>query len=146
MIKNNGIAVKILVYQGAHPFETVYYRYNMSVPLIDKWKWYFEYLAARIKVSNPKNKVELIIGPQNVRCGDDYVQEKMKGLLKHCKGELKKSENTIVNDDLFGNVSKSHAERIEKLRQKKSDLENGSYKLDYIPPTYINRVKKWINK
>lgn len=141
-----GIAVKIQIYQGAYSSEVVYYRYNMPPKLVFKWRWYFEYLAARIKVSNPKNKIELTIVQQNVLCGDDYVQEKVKNLLKHCKGQLKKLENMIVEDDLFRNVSKSHAEKIEKLRKKKSELENGSYKLDYIPATYINNVKKWINK
>lgn len=139
-----GIAVKILIFQGSHALETVYYRYNMPLALVEKWKWYFEYLAARIKVSNPRNKVELIITQQNVLCGDDYVQEKIKNLLKRCKSELNRLERMTVNDDLFGNIGKSHAEKIAKLRNKKDELENGSFKLSYIPPTYINRVKKWI--
>lgn len=140
-----GIAVKILICQGAHALETVYYRYNMPLSLVEKWKWYFEYLTARIKVSNPRNRVELIIVQQNTLCGDDYVQEKIKNLLKHCKAELNKLERMTVNDDLFGNIGKSHAEKIAKLKNKKDELENGSFKLSYIPPTYINRVKKWIN-
>lgn len=139
-----GIAVKILICQGSHTLETVYYRYNMPLALVEKWKWYFEYLTARIKVSNPRNKVELIITQQNVLCGDDYVQEKIKNLLKRCKSELNRLERMTVNDDLFGNIGKSHAEKIAKLRNKKDELENGSFKLSYIPPTYINRVKKWI--
>lgn len=140
-----GIAVKILIYQeGSHALETVYYRYNMPLALVEKWEWYFEYLTARIKVSNPRNKVELTITQQNVLCGDDYVQEKIKNLLKRCKSELNRLERMTVNDDLFGNIGKSHAEKIAKLKNKKDELENGSFKLSYIPPTYINRVKKWI--
>ena len=139
-----GIAVKIQIYQGAYSSEVVYYRYNMPPILVFKWKWYFEYLAARIKVSNPRNKVELIITQQNVLCGDDYVQEKIKNLLKRCRSELNRLERMTVNDDLFGNIGKSHAEKIAKLRNKKDELENGSFKLSYIPPTYINSVKKWI--
>lgn len=45
----DGIAVKILIYTGCIADETIYYRYNMPMRVVEKWKWYFEYLAAIVK-------------------------------------------------------------------------------------------------
>lgn len=86
-----GIAVKITYYHQYHNPETVYYRYNLPMKIVEKWKWYFEYLTARIKVNNPKNKVELTIVYQDVfLCGEDYKQWKIKNLIKAKTSKINK--------------------------------------------------------
>ena len=90
-IKPMGIAVKITYYHQYHNPETVYYRYNLPMKIVEKWKWYFEYLTARIKVNNPKNKVELTIVYQDVfLCGEDYKQWKIKNLIKAKTSKINK--------------------------------------------------------
>ena len=54
--------VKITLYKGYHPMEVVYYRRGMSIDFVIRWRWYFEYLAARLKVLFPREKVELLCG------------------------------------------------------------------------------------
>lgn len=41
--------------------------------IVSKWKWYFEYLAALVKVNNPRNRVELTIGAQDLLQGKEYI-------------------------------------------------------------------------
>ena len=60
-IVSDGIAVKILIYSGCLAEATIYYRYNLPMRIVEKWKWYFEYLAAKVKCANPHRKVELLI-------------------------------------------------------------------------------------
>lgn len=57
----NPICVKITIFKGHHADEVVYYRNKLSVSMIEKWRWYFEYLAALIKVNNPLRKTEQVI-------------------------------------------------------------------------------------
>ena len=56
----DGIAVKIVIYSGCLADETIYYRYNLPMRIVERWKWYFEYLAALVKYYNPRRKVELL--------------------------------------------------------------------------------------
>ena len=95
------ICVKITVYKGYHADRVVYYRGQISIDMLEKWRWYFEYLAARIKVKHPRRKVELTICPQTLPLGDEYVQEKIKNLLRHRRSKLQKLINTPVASDLF---------------------------------------------
>lgn len=67
----NPICVKITIFKGHHADEVVYYRNKLSVSMIEKWRWYFEYLAALIKVNNPLRKTELTICPQTLLQGVD---------------------------------------------------------------------------
>lgn len=143
-----GIAIKIQIYQIKYQSqveETVYYRYNVPLWIVEKWKWYYEYLTALLKVNNPKRKVALIItGQSEMLCGDDYVQEKTKSLLKYKKAYIKKLAS-IESDDLFGFGKEGRNKKIERLEYEIERLENGCFDY-YIPPTYINKIKKWINK
>lgn len=52
-----------------HIDDVVYYRSGMSPDFIERWQWFFEYLAARIKVANPRRKVEFYKGLQEIKLG-----------------------------------------------------------------------------
>lgn len=41
----------------SHIDDVVYYHSGMSADFVQRWLWFFEYLAARVKVANPKRKV-----------------------------------------------------------------------------------------
>ena len=135
--------VKILIYKGFSPNRVVYYRNSLPFYVVVKWKWYFEYLAARIKVCNPRIKVKLIIGQQNLLQGDEYKREKIKNLIKHHNAQIKKLLSLPFDTDLFGFKAAAQRVEIEALKEKKVKLENGEFD-GYIPTTYINDVKQYI--
>lgn len=51
------ICIKITIYKGCHADEVIYYRNKLPIRIVSQWRWYFEYIAARVKVNNPKRKV-----------------------------------------------------------------------------------------
>lgn len=141
-VKPIGIAVKITYYHQSHNPEVVYYRYNLPMRIIEKWKWYFEYITALIKVNNPKNKVELtIVAQDGCLCGEDYKQWKIQNLIKAKSTKIKKLQ-TANSDDLFNFQSIERKETINRLQKEIEDLQNGI--LSYIPPIYINNIKSLI--
>lgn len=137
------ICVKITVYKGYHADRVVYYRGQISIDMLEKWRWYFEYLAARIKVKHPRRKVELTICPQTLPLGDEYVQEKIKNLLRHRRTKLQKLINTPVASDLFSSNQMELDKKIEQARAEIEALERGEY-TGWVPPYYINEIKQWI--
>lgn len=142
-IQPSWICVKITVYKGYHADKVVYYRGQISIDMLEKWRWYFEYLAARIKVKHPRRKVELTIGRQTLLLGDEYVQEKIKNLLRHRRANLQKLINTPVASDLFNDNQIDLEKKIEQTRAEIAALERGEY-TGWVPPYYINEIKQWI--
>lgn len=142
-IQPSWIFVKITVYKGYHADKVVYYRGQISIDMLEKWRWYFEYLAARIKVKHPRRKVELTIGRQTLLLGDEYVQEKIKNLLRHRRAKLQKLINTPVASDLFNDNQIDLEKKIEQTRAEIAALERGEY-TGWVPPYYINEIKQWI--
>lgn len=142
-IQPSWICVKITVYKGYHADKVVYYRGQISIDMLEKWRWYFEYLAARIKVKHPRRKVELTIGRQTLLLGDEYVQEKIKNLLRHRRAKLQKLINTPVSSDLFNDNQIDLEKKIEQTRAEIAALERGEY-TGWVPPYYINEIKQWI--
>lgn len=66
--------VKIAVSTEGNPYhvdDVIYYRSGMSPDFAVKWSWYFEYLAALIKVRHPKRSVFMYGGRQNILLGRD---------------------------------------------------------------------------
>lgn len=142
-IQPSWICVKITVYKGYHADKVVYYRGQISIDMLEKWRWYFEYLAARVKVKHPRRKVELTIGRQTLLLGDEYVQEKIKNLLRHRRAKLQKLINTPVASDLFNDNQIDLEKKIEQTRAEIAALERGEY-TGWVPPYYINEIKQWI--
>lgn len=142
-MKKHPIAARILVYAGVHPFKVVYLRSGMDVDFAVRWRWYFEYLAARVKVANPRRKVELYIGKQDVLLGEVWVEYHKKNLLKHRRAKLAKLEKGVVEDDLFGFNAEKNREQIQKVKDDIAQLENGTYPIVKFPE-YVNHIKDWI--
>ncbi len=137
------IFVKISVYNGVHVDKVVYYRNKLPMRIVEKWRWYFEYIAARIKVTYPIKKVELTIGRQDLLQGEEYVKEKIKNLLKHRRSRLKKLIETPVETDLFSFKAEERQRKINQVKAEIDSLEKGEYN-GYIPSVYINDIKNWI--
>lgn len=137
----DGVAVKIVIYSGCLAEETIYYRYDMPMRIVEKWKWYFEYLAAIVKRANPRRKVELIIcAQQDCLCGVDYVSERTKTLLRAKNIKLKKLRIGEIEDDLFSMAKADNEAKIESVRREIEALERGEFNY-YVPPIYINKIK-----
>lgn len=140
----DSVAVKIVIYTGCLAEETIYYRYDMPMRIVEKWKWYFEYLAAIVKYANPRRKVVLTIcAQQNCLCGSDYISERTKNLLRAKNIKLKKLRMGEIEDDLFGMAKADNETKIESIRREIEALERGEFNY-YVPPTYINRIKSYI--
>lgn len=135
--------VKIVIYERLHAYKVVYYRNKLPMRLIEKWKWYFEYLTARIKVSNPRRKVDLTICPQELLQGKEYVERKRETLLIAYRSALKKCERGVVDDDLFSYKSIENEKKRQRILNNIKSLEAGEFNL-YVPVEYINTLKEFI--
>ena len=123
--------------------DVVYYRCQMSVGVSVKWRWFFEYLAAKIKVSNPRKQVILECGSTDLLQGQEYVEQKTKTLLKAKKGQLNRLKKEEFDNDLFNFAGEKREEKMERIKNDVESLEQGVFN-HYVPPTYINEVKEWI--
>lgn len=111
--------------------------------IVEQWKWYFEYMAARIKVRHPRRKVELVICAQTLLQGEEYIKVKSASLLKAKKSRLTKLIERPVAADLFGFNQEVRNKKIEALMAEIEALERGEFNY-YVPQTYINSIKEWI--
>lgn len=139
----DAICVKITIYKDYHADEVIYYRNKLPARIVSKWRWYFEYVAARVKVSNPRRKVELFIGPQTLLQGQEYIDARRATLLQAKKSKMKQLQNTPINDDLFSFGRQEQDRKIQNVQGEIDALERGEFNY-YVPPEYINVVKKWI--
>lgn len=131
------VKITICPYRCISLGKVVYFR-NIPAILLEKYMWYFEYLAAIIKVKCPKKQVILECGLQGLLFGKDYIEKKRKDLISHKKGAIKKLEKgemlTLFRNEV--NLCK-----IEKLRKEIVDLENGIVNF-YVPvDKCINLIK-----
>lgn len=72
---DNQICVKITIRKGCNDWEVIYYRNKLPMWIIEQWRWYFDYLAALVKVNNPRLKVELTTCAQTLKQGQEYIEE-----------------------------------------------------------------------
>lgn len=136
------ICVKINLYKGCWVEEVIYYQYALPLRIVERWKWYFEYLAALVKVHNPRRKVELVICAQEYNSVEDYISERTKNLLRAKKVKLKRTR-TGIEDDLFGFAKAEREKLTDQVQREIEALERGEINF-YVPPEYINKIKKWI--
>jgi len=142
-LEKHQICIKIMVYDKFHVDEVVYYRNKLPMWIVEQWKWYFEYVAARIKVRHPRRKVELVICAQTLLQGEEYITVKSASFLKAKKGRLKRLQERPVEPDLFGFNQEVRNKKIEALRAEIEALESGEFNY-YVPQTYINNIKECI--
>lgn len=140
---DNQICVKITIRKGVDT-EVIYYRNKLPLWIVEQWKWYFEYIAALVKVNNPLHKVELIICAQTLKQGLEYIEEKTNNLLRAKKYKLKKLQNEPIQNDLFDFGRIERDKKMKAVQGEIEALERGEFNY-YIPPTYINTIKNWIN-
>jgi hypothetical protein len=113
--------------------------------IIEQWRWYFDYLAALVKVNNPRLKVELTVCAQTLKQGQEYIEEKSRTLLRAKKSKLKKLQNTPVQNDFFNFAKDEQDRKIKAVQGEINAIERGEFNY-YVPPTYINRIKNWIKR
>lgn len=115
--------------------EVIYFRYGIDINSFSRWKWYFEYLVAKIKINYPKSKVFFEYGEQNLIFGNEYILKKKKDLLIRKEINLKKIEGDkklmLFEDEL--STSKKN-----RLIKEIEDLKNNEFNF-YIPSEYINK-------
>lgn len=75
--------------------ETVYFRNDMDVDFFMRWKWFFEYRAALLRVQNPRAFVELTHGSYVYVFPEDEYKEKVNNLLLAAKRNLTKFKRQI---------------------------------------------------
>ena len=102
MDKDNAIEKRFFVKivfnpeKGAyHPSETAYYRDDMSLNFLMRWKWYFEYQAALLRVRNPHAFIELSSGPYDYVLPEDEYRQKLYNLLLAAKRKLSEYQRKI---------------------------------------------------
>lgn len=142
-MESNKCFVRILVYEGASPDRVIYLRSGLSVDFVVRWRWFFEYLQALVKVKHPRRKVELSSGVSDVLLGDEWREFKTRSLLKHRQGRLKSLLSSPVKADLFGFSEEKREADIRKVREDIALLEAGKYPIAEFP-SYVNEIKRWI--
>jgi hypothetical protein len=144
MINPTDYIVKITLYKGYYADAVVYYNYAIPHVVFSKYEWYFDYLAALVKVRFPHEKVELLKSQQGTKpflAGKDYIEKKSQSLLKAKRSQLKQLETKGFDDDLFSFKGQEIEEKKDRIRKEIEDLENGKFNY-WFPPTYINRIKE----
>ena len=75
--------------------KTVYFRDGMILDFFNRYKWFFEYRAALLKVKNPKAFVLLEHGPYDYELPEDVYKEKIKSRYLSDKRQLTKFNNKL---------------------------------------------------
>lgn len=123
--------------------DVVYYRSGMTPDFVDRWLWYFEYLAALVKVNNPRRRVEFYKGPQEVLLGKEWHEHRRLAMIKSRNIKLKKLEKGVVDDDLFHFKSQENEKKIEQVKKQIEALERDEHPIEEFPE-YINKIKKYV--
>mgnify|MGYP000207749780 CR=1 FL=1 len=126
-----------------HIDDVVYYRSGMSPDFVAKWLWFFEYLAARVKVANPRRRVELWHGPADIMLGDEWHEHRRQAMIKSRNAKLKQLANNTPAGDLFGFARADHNLKIEHVKMQIEQLEADAYPIPMFPE-YINKIKGYI--
>ena len=139
--------VKIAVSSEKNYFsmdEVVYFRSGMTADFVSRWQWFFEYLAALVKVNNPKRRVVFYKGPQDVLLGEEWHNYRRQSLLLSNKGKLKRLQSSPVESDLFGFNQQDHEAEMQRVADKIEALERDEFPIEEFPK-YINKIKNFLN-
>lgn len=126
-----------------HIEDVVYYRSGMTPDFVTRWRWYFDLLAAMVKVAHPRRRVEVWAGPVDIMLGDEWHQHRRAVMLKSRNIKLKQLRNFTPSDDLFGFGMADHDARISKVMKQIELLERDQYPIPEFPE-YVNKVKDYI--
>lgn len=125
-----------------HMDDVVYYRSGMTPDFVTRWLWYFEYLAALVKVNNPHRKVEFYKGPQDILVGKEWHEHRRATLLKFRATKLKQLEKGVVDDDLFHFKSQDNEAKKQQVLAQIDALNRDEFPFEEFPD-YINKIKQY---
>lgn len=126
-----------------HIDDVVYYRSGMSPDFVSRWMWFFEYVAARVKVANPRRRVEIYHGPADIMLGQEWHEYRRKALLKSRNIKLNQLRRIRPDDDLFGFSAADHEQDIKAVKHQIALLERDEYIIPEFPE-YINKLKLYL--
>lgn len=126
-----------------HMEDVVYYRSGMTADFVSRWLWYFEYLAALVKVHHPKRRVEFYKGPQDILIGNEWHEHRRATLLKSGETKLKKLEKGVVDDDLFHFKSEDNERKKAEVKAQIEALNRDEYPIEEFSE-YINKIKEYL--
>lgn len=141
----NKCVVKITVSGETNYFhmdDVIYYRSGMTPDFVTRWLWYFEYLAALVKVKNPHRKVEFYKGPQDILVGKEWHEHRRATLLKSRATKLKQLEKGVVDDDLFHFKSQDNEAKKQQILAQIDALNRDEFPFEELPD-YINKIKQY---
>lgn len=142
----NNCVVKISVSTAenyTHIDDVVYYRSGMSPDFVSRWMWFFEYIAARVKVAHPRRRVDLFHGPSDILLGKAWHDYRRQALLKSRKIKLKQLLKKTPDGDLFGFAIADYNQRISDVKFQITELESDDYPISDFPE-YINKIKEYL--
>ena len=126
-----------------HVEDVIYYRSGMSVDQAIRWRWYFEYLAAIVKVRHPHRRVFCVItSGDDIMLGKEWHEHRRQAMIKTATRKIRELESQPVNDDLFGFNAKERADELAEWRKKLSMLQWDVYPIPDFPE-YINKIKQY---
>lgn len=128
-----------------HIDDVVYYRSGMSPDFVAKWMWFFEYIAAKVKVANPHRRVELWHGPADIMLGEEWHEHRRQAMLKSRNIKIKKLQRVVPNGDLFGFAQTDLEQNINDVKQQIIQLEKDEFPISEFPE-YINKIKTYIKE
>lgn len=146
--------------------KVVYYRNGLKFDLFYKWKWYFEYRAALLKVKYPRGLVELSMGAYDYELPSDTYKEKLSNMIRAAKrnctildkkiDRAKKHWNQLFPIEQhpdYTKVVQKQKRYQEKLIQLEREMEEFITsrktnpkimdRLPMIKTSYINRIKSY---
>jgi hypothetical protein len=99
----------------------------MTFQFFKRWEWFFEYRAAKVKMDNPRGKVEYTTGFYDYVPKREILEKRLKGNLIGRKSaltkfmnKLKKAESKAKAVSLFGIEQDPN---YDKVMEKKKYLE-----------------------
>lgn len=138
---NRFFTVGISIRKSAH-FVCAYYKRVYPYQMV-LHGWYFDYLAALLKVKYPKCEVNISkVDSCYYESKEDYMKKEIPNKIKNCQTQIKKlnsiKQKTIK--DLFGF---NHSEIDEKIAERENELkllQEGKYYY-WLPAEEQNNVK-----
>ena len=126
-----------------HIDDVVYYRSGMTPDFVTRWRWYFDFLGALVKVANPRRRVVVWSGPVDIMLGDEWHQHRRAAMLKSRFIKLKQLRNITPSSDLFGFGQQEHDLRVGDVQRQIELLERDEFPIaDF--PEYINKIREYI--
>lgn len=95
--KQTRIFVKILHSRNHYKSlaEVVYFRNEMTVQFYQRWRWYFEYRAALLRVNNPKGYTEIQQGTYEYVLQEDEIAKKLEDKIRGKKAKITQVKNKV---------------------------------------------------